>query len=175
MTSQTGKGCYCLYHGNLSINENEEAAEWLLKSVFNDLEIPLVIAGKSPSKKLEALAHSHEHTCLVGNPSQKEMQDIIAKAQVNILPSFNNTGIKLKLLNSLYSGRHCIVNKEGVDGSQLESICTIANDVKEFKQQIVQLYEKAFTEEEASKRKTLLAGLNNNKLNAKKIIRLFWP
>jgi hypothetical protein len=175
VTSQTGKGCYCLYHGNLSINENEEAAEWLLSKVFNNLEVPLVIAGKSPSKKLEALAHSHEHTCLVANPSQKEMQDIIAKAQVNILPSFNNTGIKLKLLNSLYSGRHCIVNKEGVDGSGLETVCIIANGAKEFKQQISLLYENPFNQEETAKRKALLAGLNNNKLNAEKIMRLYWP
>ena len=81
VTSQTGKGCYCLYHGNLSINENSVAAEWLLNNVFNDLEIPLVIAGKSPSQKLEALAHLHEHTCLIGNPGERELQDIIAKVQ----------------------------------------------------------------------------------------------
>jgi hypothetical protein len=30
-----GSGCYCLYHGNLSVNENEEAAIWLLQNVFN--------------------------------------------------------------------------------------------------------------------------------------------
>jgi hypothetical protein len=45
-----GKGCFCLYHGNLSINENEEAAIWLLQNVFNQLEIPFVIAGKDPSQ-----------------------------------------------------------------------------------------------------------------------------
>lgn len=174
VTSQNGKGCYCLYHGNLSINENEEVAEWLLNSVFDNIELPLVIAGKLPSKKLESLAHSHENTCLVANPSQKEMQDIIAKAQVNILPSFNNTGIKLKLLNSLYSGRHCIVNREGVDGSELESVCIVANGANEFKEQVTLAYEKPFNEEDAAKRKALLAGLNNNKLNAEKIIRLYW-
>ena len=174
VTSQNGKGCYCLYHGNLSINENEEAVTWLLQNVFNNIEVPLVIAGKSPSQKLEALAHSHEYTCLVANPIQKEMQDIIAKAQVNVLPSFNNTGVKLKLLNSLYSGRHCVVNKEGVDGSGLESVCTVANGAKEFKEQISRLYEKPFDEEEAAKRKALLAGLNNNKLNAEKIVALIF-
>src|SRR5205823_525387 len=30
-----GVGCFCLYHGNLSADENEEAALWLLRKVFN--------------------------------------------------------------------------------------------------------------------------------------------
>lgn len=175
VTSQTGKGCYCLYHGNLSINENEEAATWLMESVLKGLDVPFVIAGKDPSPALEKLAHKHEHTCLVANPGDRELQDIIAKAQVNILPSFNNTGVKLKLLNALYSGRHCVVNKAGVDGSGLEQVCTVANDVAAFKKAITELYATTFTEEEKEKRKALLAGLNNNKVNAEKIIRLFWP
>ncbi len=120
---KAGRGCFCLYHGNLSINENEEAAIWLLQNVFNELEIPFVIAGKDPSQKLSFMAHEHPHTCLVANPGDKELQDMIAKAQVNILPSFNNTGVKLKLLNSLFNGRHCLVNRAGVEGSGLQNIC----------------------------------------------------
>ena len=100
---------------------------------------------------------------------------MIAKAQVNVLPSFNNTGIKLKLLNALYSGRHCLVNTAGVDGSGLENICTVANDGPSFKKAVTELYDVSFNEAEVEKRKVLLAGLNNNKLNAEKIMRLYWP
>ena len=175
VTSQNGTGCFCLYHGNLSINENEEAAVWLLQNVFNKLQVPFVIAGKNPSQRLELLAHQHEHTCLVANPSNKEMQDIIAKAQINILPSFNNTGVKLKLLNALYSGRHCIVNKAGVEGSGLESLCSMAEDADDFITAINYLYKISFEEAEKDKRTELLAELNNNKKNAEKIIALIWP
>lgn len=174
VTSQAGKGCYCLYHGNLSINENEEAAIWLMDNILKGMDVPFVIAGKSPSPALEKKAHQHEHTCLVANPGEKELQDIIAKAQVNILPSFNNTGVKLKLLNALYSGRYCLVNKPGVEGSGLEQLCTVADDETAFKKAVTELYAAPFTEEEKEKRKALLAGLNNNKLNAEKIIRLIW-
>lgn len=174
VTAETGQGCYCLYHGNLSINENEEAAKWLLQHVFNDLPVPLLIAGKAPSAKLEALAEASEQSCVVANPTDKEMQDMIAKAQVNVLPSFNNTGIKLKLLNALYSGRHCIVNPAGVDGSGLEQVCTVANDEDSFKEAIIDLYSSPFTDAAIEERKALLAGLNNNRLNAEKIIRLYW-
>lgn len=172
VTSLPGKGTYCLYHGNLSISENEEAAIWLLQNIFTDLEIPFVIAGKNPSQRLEFLAHEHKHTCLVANPTDSELQDMIAKAQINILPSFNNTGVKLKLLNALYNGRHCIVNKAGVEGSGLESLCTITNEITATKNAIIELYDTAFVENK--KRQTLLNQLYNNDLNAKKIIDYFW-
>ncbi len=165
-----GKGCFCLYHGNLSINENERAAIWLLEKVFDKTTIPFVIAGKDPSKKLQRLAHAHPHTCMVVNPGDKELQDLIAKAHVNILPSFNNTGVKLKLLNALFNGRHCLVNPAAVSGSDLEAYCHIANDASSFQQKVNELFALDLTENEIQKRQGLLQHHYNNKENAKKLI-----
>jgi glycosyltransferase involved in cell wall biosynthesis len=170
-----GNGCFCLYHANLSINENEEAATWLLQNVFNTIDVPFVIAGKNPSQKLEFLAHQQANTCLVANPSDKELHDMIAKAQINILPSFNNTGVKLKLLNALHNGRHCIVNKAGVQGSGLDKLCTIAEDVDDFKMAVKYLYPIPYANEENEKRQKLLLQLYNNQKNADKLIEIFWP
>lgn len=169
-----GNGCFCLYHGNLSINENEEAATWLLKNVFNNLELPFVIAGKDPSKKLERLAHDHQHTCLVANPSDKEMQDMICKAHVHVLPSFNNTGVKLKLLNAVFNGRHCLVNDAAIEGSGLESYCTLANDATSFQQKIKDLYQQPFTEQEIQNRQGLLQSMYNNDSNARELMTFLW-
>lgn len=174
VAGKEGNGCYCLYHANLAINENEAAAIWLLQHVFGELEIPLVIAGKNPSQKLEFLAHQQQHTCLVANPSDRELQDMIAKAQINILPSFNNTGVKLKLLNALYNGRHCLVNKAGVAGSGLDKLCVIAETAGEFKKQIKYLYSQPFTSDENHKREILLQALYNNDKNAGRLINFFW-
>jgi glycosyltransferase involved in cell wall biosynthesis len=169
-----GKGCFCLYHGNLAINENERAATWLLEKVFSKLSIPFVIAGKNPSKKLEDLAHQHQHTCLVANPSEKEMQDMIGKAHVHVLPSFNNTGIKLKLLNALFNGRHCLVNQAAVEGSALETYCTIATDEISFQKNIEALYLQPFTEQQMQERQQLLQTTYNNKANALELIKHLW-
>ena len=169
-----GRGCYCLYHGNLSVNENEQAATWLLKNVFEKLEIPFVIAGKAPSKKLQELAHQHKQTCLVANPSEKEMQDLIARAQVHVLPSFNNTGVKLKLLNALFNGRHCLVNQAAIEGSGLENYCYIATDARSFKDNISALYQQDLTEQEIQQRQGLLLNEFNNEANAAKLIDLIW-
>ncbi|HRH60350.1 MAG TPA: glycosyltransferase family 4 protein [Chitinophagaceae bacterium] len=169
-----GKGNYCLYHGNLSVPENDYAATWLLKNVFHEIEIPLVIAGKNPSKNLEALAHAKEHTCMVANPSEKEMQDMIAKAHIHVLPSFNNTGIKLKLLNALFNGRHCVVNSNADEGTGLEKLCRHAGNAEEFQQVIQQLYHQPFTHEDISARKKILHRHFSNEASANQMVKWIW-
>jgi hypothetical protein len=171
ISAPEGVGCFCLYHGNLSVNENEQAAIWLMKKVFNDLKMPLVIAGKDPSAKLQRIANKHPNTCLVADPSEQEMQDMIGKAQINILPSFNVTGIKLKLLNALFNGRHCMVNEATVQSTGLESACHIGTNATAFKSMVVQLYRQPFAEEEIRLRKTLLLSTFDNKRNAQRLIQ----
>ncbi|HOW32298.1 MAG TPA: hypothetical protein PLP88_12105, partial [Bacteroidales bacterium] len=59
VTSLPGKGGYALYHGNLSVAENLRAAEYLIREVFNDLQIPLKIAGLNPPSSLKRLADNN--------------------------------------------------------------------------------------------------------------------
>jgi glycosyltransferase involved in cell wall biosynthesis len=167
-----GQGNYCLYHGNLSVNENARAAEWLLKEVFSKTQVPLVIAGKNPSAKLERLAHHQQHTCLVANPGEAELQDLIARAQVNILPSFNNTGVKLKLINAVFNGRHCLVNEAAVKGSGLAPYCHIAEGPSAFVKAVEQLFTQSFLFQEIEERQGGLERVYNNQANAEKLINL---
>lgn len=166
-----GKGNYCLYHANLSVDENEKAATWLMEKVFNDLDIPFVVAGKNPSKKLAELMHQNTSTCLIANPSDAELNDLIKKAQINVLPSFNTTGIKIKLLNALYNGRHCIINNGAGDGSGLQGLCTVCADADSFKKNIVNLYNTWFTKEDIQMRRQLLLPVYNNEQNARQLIQ----
>jgi len=167
---EEGVGNFCLYHGNLSVAENEKAASWLLDKVFTKIKIPFVIAGKQPSKRLTKWAHLCQHTCLVANPSEKEISDLLKKAHINILPSFNSTGIKLKMLHALYRGRHCVVNPAGVEGSELESVCHIGNNADALASIITQLYHQPFAEEEIRLREKILGGMFDNESHAQKII-----
>jgi len=172
--SRPGNGCYCLYHGNLSVAENEKAALWLLQCVFNDLEFPIVIAGKAPSARLEKMVRQHPYACLVADPSEEEMQDIIGKAQLHVIPSFNCTGVKLKLLNALFNGRHCVADEETVGYSKLKSLCHIGTDALAFKEIITEIYERPFTMEEIECRKKLLLSEYNNRTNGEKLIQWIW-
>ena len=173
---QEGAGTICLYHGNLSVPENERAALWLLHKVFTKIRVPFVIAGKKPTRCLEKMAHFCQHTCLVANPSESEMNDLIRKAHINVLPCFNKniTGIRLKLLHALFEGRHCVVNDPMVDGTGLESACHVGGNADGFASIISQLYHQPFTAEEITLRKRLLGNTYNNEENTKKFIQYLW-
>jgi glycosyltransferase involved in cell wall biosynthesis len=174
LKAQEGVGSYCFYHADLSVDANEKAASWLLKKVFSKIKVPLVIAGKNPSAALQKLAHQQSHTCLVANPSHKEMQDMIAKAHINILPSYTHTGTKLKLLNALFHGRHCVVNDATVVGSGLDAACHISNSDNGMAELIAQLYHQPFDHAELLLRKKLLEGRFSNEANAKKQVGWIW-
>jgi hypothetical protein len=172
--SLPGMGAYCLYHGDLSVEMNEEAATWLIKKIFPYLKIPLVIAGKDPSKKLQKLAGQNQQVCLLANPSGDMMQDMIVKAHINILPSFSHTGIKIKLVNALFNGRHCIVTPPTVEGTGLESLCHIIDTAEAMKQRIEALYHQPFSERETEDRGTLLTQMFSNQANAQKLVSKIW-
>ncbi len=169
-----GMGTYCLYHGDLSVDANEKAAIWLIQQIFNKLKIPLVIAGKNPTARLNKIAYSNEHTCLVANPSEKEMQDIIARAHINLMPSYTHTGIKIKLLNALFNGRHCVVNEATFHGSGLHSLCHMSSTAQSFCEIISQLFHQPFTQAEADRRKSIIEPIFNNEANAKKLVEGIW-
>jgi hypothetical protein len=176
VNSDEGMGNLCLYHGNLSVPENEEAASWLLKKVFTKIKKPFVIAGKKPSKKLEKLAHAQQHTCLVADPTDGELNDLIRKAHINILPSFNKniTGIRLKLLHVLFEGRHCLVNEPMVAGTGLDPACHIGANADAFASIIAQLYHQPFTGEEIKLRKRLLGDTYDNEKNTRQLTQYLW-
>lgn len=169
INSIPGMGEFCLYHGNLSVIENEKAVEWLLKNVHRT-EVPFIIAGKDPSKKLIDLVKQYEGVSIVANPSDDVMAELIRFAHINILPSFNATGIKIKLLNALFNGRHCLVNKEAVEGTELEALCQIAS-FKEFKNKLAILVTKPFTEDDIELRISVLEDKFNNHKNAELLMQ----
>ncbi|MGB8192010.1 MAG: glycosyltransferase family 4 protein [Chitinophagaceae bacterium] len=169
-----GSGQFCLYHGNLSVAENEEAAIWLLKEVFAPLKTPLVIAGKNPSRRLMHLAHASKTCCVAANPGELEMQDLISKAHINILPSLNTTGVKLKLLNALFVGRHCITNRHAMEATGIEACCDFATTADDMQALISSLMELPFTDEMIKERAAKLGALYDNKKNAELLSRWIW-
>jgi hypothetical protein len=172
--SPQGTGCYCLYHGNLSVDENEKAAIWLLENVFKDLSIPFLVAGKNPGQKLHRAVAKSKNCCLVSDPSDQELKDIISKAQIHVIPSFNCTGIKLKLLNALFNGRHCVVNAAAVEGTGLGGVCHLADGANDFKLVIEKLYDRPFTFLDLQGRREKLQHQYNNHQTATRLIAQIW-
>lgn len=172
--SLPGRGDYVLYHGNLSVGENALAAEYLVKHVFDDLNVPLKIAGLNPSEPLKNLVSEFRNVELIPNPPQFEMESLIANAQINVLVTFQATGLKLKLLNTLYNGRWMLVNREMLAGTGLDSLCEIAGDAREMKQKIKSFFNIEFDRNQLLARTELLKSRFSDEENAKKLIREIW-
>ena len=168
-----GKNDFAFYHGNLSIGENNEAALYLIEKIFNDLRYKLIIAGSKPSDELKRAAESSSNIILYDNLSHNEIQKLITDAHCNILPTFQATGIKLKLLAALFSGRSCIVNTPMVINTGLESLCTISDTAEEMKEAVKNIMERSFPLDEIKRREEILLKDFSNAENAGKLIRLF--
>ncbi len=169
---KTGKGDYVLYHGNLSVAENINAVRFLISNVFTDLKVKFKIAGLNPSAQLASLVAPLSHVELISNPTDEELFELINNAHINISITFQATGLKLKLLNTLYNGRFCLVNDQMLSGSALDELCIIANDARTMKKQIKELFKRSFDEEHIDQRRLKLHTLYNNGNNVSKLIEL---
>jgi hypothetical protein len=167
ITSKFGKGDYALFHGDLSVKDNEDAAVYLIDNVFNNLEIPLIIAGLNPSGRL--LAKASEKITIKANLTHEAMNDLIENAHMNVLVSFHSAGMKLKLLNALFKGRFCVVNKFLVDGTGMEKFCAVGNDAESLKMQLTKVFLETFAEKHIAERQRLIEGDLSNEKNAMKI------
>jgi glycosyltransferase involved in cell wall biosynthesis len=130
LSNLEGSGNYCLYHGNMEVAENKAIATWLAENVFKGSPYKFIIAGK---KAAMLSIRNQANIELINDPTDAELDGLIRQAQVNILPSLNNTGLKLKLLHALMMGRHVVTNSAGVEGTDLKSAVRIAKTAEEYK------------------------------------------
>ena len=170
--SREGKGPYCLYHGNMAVAENESAALWLIEQVFSRISTPFVVAGNGISPRVFRAARHCQHIQLVNDPSMEDIRDLVQEAHVNVLPSMNDTGVKLKLLHAAFEGRFCISNPGGVKGSSIENGIIQCSDPEDYIRVIDELVVRAFTSEDKKNRQQLLK-VYDNRLNAERLSALW--
>lgn len=172
VASLPGRGEYALYHGNLTVSENREAAESLIAS-FAGKDIPLIVAGKAPPPVLQELADKAPNVTLVANPDHHGMNELMQQAHVILLPTNQATGIKLKLIESLYRGRFCVANTAMIAGTKLEQLVTV--EKKDFYGAAARLMDRAFTAERIEERRRVLGRHYDNITNAKALLRRMAP
>lgn len=170
--SATGSGAYCLYQGNLAHPENIEAVLFLLEQVFPGLDVPFIVAGRDPHPAIVAACAALPGCTLVAQPDAATMELLIRDAQLHVLPTFQASGLKLKLLYALFAGRHVLANDAMLHGSDLSALCHTANTAAAFKIKIPQLMATEFTIQELERRKELLQDQYRNSKNAQRIIRV---
>ncbi|HEY5509178.1 MAG TPA: glycosyltransferase family 1 protein [Paludibacter sp.] len=164
---------YFLYHGNLAVEENQKVVLYLLEQVLplTHSLFKLKIAGNQPPKELIQRILWNNRMELIENPTDVELNQLIAHAKANVLITFQPTGIKLKLLNALYNGGFCIVNETMLIGTDLENLCLVADTPKAIASAISLVSEKEFSIEDRRLRLEKLSEQYSNKENVKVILR----
>ncbi len=164
-----GKGDYAFYHGKLEVAENQEALDFLVNEVFAKSPIPLVVAGKGTAKDIAPFLNSAANVTFHLNPSDKEMRSLAQGAGVHVLPTFQATGFKLKLLYSLQNEVEVIANEAMVRNTGLENLVTKARTAEQFRKAVGLALANPFSEAKIKERKEFLNKHYSNSQQAKRI------
>ncbi|MDR3273042.1 MAG: hypothetical protein LBT29_06140 [Flavobacteriaceae bacterium] len=171
VTNNSKSGKYILIHGNMSVPENYRAVNYFLTKIYSKIDFPLKIAGKNPPKWLKNKISKLPEIDLVENCTEEKMRLLVSEAQILFLYTEQTTGIKLKLINSLFQGKHVIANEKMTENTDLETLCHWFHTAEEAIQLIEKLKNTPFTQEEIEKRKKLLYKEFSNSENVKKIVK----
>ena len=165
ITAQPHNRPYILYHGNLSIIENIKTVRYLLRDIAPQLPggMRLVIAGRCPSERMMRAVNSTANAEIIHDPSGETMERLLREAHINLLLTFQPTGIKLKLLNALWKGQgHCIVNSDMLHGNSLGTLCHRADTTQDILAAIRRLATVSPSAEELTARRKAMAEMGFN-------------
>jgi hypothetical protein len=167
-----GIGDFAFYHGALGVPENDQAALYLVNKVFKGLDVKLVIAGSDASAELKREVARTSNVELRENIGTDEIHRLVRDAQVNVLPTFQATGIKLKLLLCLFTGRHVVCNTPMVEGTGLETLCHVHDDPTGMRLSIQACMSKPANGSSLEARVRVLEERFSNRRNAEAIVAL---
>ncbi|MBP8792343.1 MAG: hypothetical protein KBE41_04900 [Lutibacter sp.] len=170
INSKLGRGNYAIYNGDLRVADNVKSCEFLI-NIFSEIEFPLIISSSFENNFILKECKKHTNITYLVVSKKKEIDALLQDAHINLLPTFQNTGIKLKLINALYNSRFCIANNAMIKNTGVENLCLIANSKSEFTVIINKLITQNFTVEFINERKKTLS-IFENQLNALKIANL---
>ncbi len=163
------KESYILFHAKLSVHENIEAANYIIKKIAPSIKHKIIIAGLDPDKSIFKNAKGKSNVEVKANLSNDQMQKLLNNAQVNLLLTNQATGLKLKLINSLIQSKACIVNSAMISGSNLEDCVTIAETKEEIILEINKLMKEEFSEQDYLLRAKKIPKEYNNDYQIKQI------
>jgi hypothetical protein len=162
------KGDFILYHGDLRVADNVRAALFLIE-VYKETPYQLVIASSCKSSTVLRQIKKYKNIVFENIPSQSDLEVLFKNAHINTLITFQKTGIKLKLLNCLYQGKHIIANSEMIEDTGLENLCELANTKEEILKKTAILFTKDFFDSQIKNRQKKLESFHPEK-NAQKMI-----
>ena len=106
-----------IFYGQMSRIENSDAAIWFIDNVMpriQNVEFEFIIIGSSPPEKLIKLVEKTENVVLTGFVD--DVAPFFYSADLFVCPLLLGAGIKVKVLEALYTGIPVLTNEIGIEG-----------------------------------------------------------
>jgi hypothetical protein len=152
--------CDVSFTGNLYAPNNVDALEWLLAEVTPRAEAQLkrrlriVVAGAAPTRHVRELCRQHGIQCIA---SPQSLEEIRVRSRVLVNPVRHSSGINMKMLDMLASGRPIVSTLAGVRGlpAALCSEARVCSNAEDFAVAVATLVDSP-TPRRTSERRELL-------------------
>jgi len=166
-----GFGSYALYHGDLNTSDNRKAVLFLIE-VFKQLpHHKLVIAAGRKESFVTRQLGNQTNISFVRLEDFDHLKRLFKEAHICLSWSFQKAGTKLKLINSIFNSRHCLINENVIDDKIIEDLCIKVQNQSELLKTIPELFSKPFNDYER-RRKVLeeyMSDLKNAEVIAQKM------
>ncbi len=164
-------GKFVLFHGDLSTSDNRKSALFLIE-VFKDLPNQnLVIASSFGKEIIQRAINSSPNIKFEELKDTAHLKSLFHEAHICISWSFQKSGTKLKLINSLFQSRHNIINENISDDFQVISLCTLATTKNELIESINGLFQVPYDKKCIENKKQILYKTLDNDFNAKELMK----
>jgi hypothetical protein len=168
----TAFGEYAFYNGDLRISDNKRAVQFLI-SVFQQIpDYKLVIASSIKIRKIQEQCKKTTNISYVLLQNQQHLKELLSNSHISVMFSFQNSGTKLKVINSLFTSRFCVINSAMVDDRSIKNLCIVAENELEFINAINRLKNQPYAG--YTERKSVLEVVLNDIENARKIIQTLY-
>ena len=163
---------FCLFQGNLGVAENIDAVNFILNKIAPNCNYLIKIAGKNPNQVLKDKIQTLDNVLLIENPTDEDMTHEIKTAHVNLLFTFQQTGVKLKLINALQQGKHILINSLMDDSNIFKAFCFVQDTPEDILRTLHKLMDTPFTQSSYENRYKQFSFYFDNAKNAKQILDL---
>ena len=127
----------------------------------------MIIASDSNEAFVKNAIGKSENIEFVFLKSFTHLQELLEGAHINIIISFQKSGTKLKLINSLFNSRFCIINENIIDDTKVADFCIKITDKDDLISKIDALIVSPYADYES--RKNSLENYLSDIKNAEKI------
>ncbi|MGH7999973.1 MAG: glycosyltransferase family 4 protein, partial [Brasilonema sp.] len=134
-----------VFLGNLKVDNNVAGIVWFITQVLPIIRrsalptVKVLIAGSNPVKKIKQLCEEHQGVSLSINPASSIA--VYQSGRVLINPVLTGSGVSIKSIEMLVSGRPIVSTPQGIAGlpEDVRKLFKIAVDAQSFGEEIVRL------------------------------------